>query len=233
MSDEYYKDERPDDGSGGGGGGEGPGGDGGGGGLSWGGGGNSGGGGGGGGTKPEWGGGDPDKPDDEPDEPEWGHNVVGLNLPYLKTSKSGYLLTDKNGILLTGSRRCTLSPPLIVRIADGDEAAKHLPCVLAKISDPVRAFTFKVPGNGRRDEDKGRNVVYGHFSWARPGSFEILMRWQGGHYDYSILNRMHLEVYGVSFGWITVPLSAWRKIAEIEITPDYKVYINHIRGRLS
>lgn len=224
MSDEYYKDERPDDGSGGGGGGEGPGGGGGGGsGGSWGGGGNSGGGGGG-GTKPEWGGDDPDKPDDEPDEPEWGHNVVGLNLPYLKTSKSGYLLSDKNGFLLTGSFQCTLPPPLIVEVGDGEEARKHLDCVLCGLTDSRRSF--------RIDKNISVNALYGYFSWARPGKFGIMMKWQSGHYDYAKLNKVRIAVYGVDLGWTIIPLTAWKSVVQIEITTDYKVYVNNIRGRL-
>lgn len=233
--EEFYRDEHPHEGEPGSGG-PGTSGDGGGWDFSWG----SGGGGGSGGTSGDswswnWGwGGETEMPPQEKPEAEWGKEEVLPDAPVLKTSKSGYLLSDHAGILFSGNLQCHFDPPLVIRIADGDEAAKHLDCVLAKLSDPFRTFTLEVPREeDRREQDKGANVLYGSFSWARPGKFKLLMRWQGGHYDYSILHDMKIEVYGISIGWVTVPLSAWREIASVEITEKYLVYVNHLKGRLS
>ena len=234
SEEEFYRDEHPQEeepGSGGGSGddshdwGE-----------SWG---SGGGGGGGGSSGGNWGygwgsgAGSPAGDDDEM-KAEWGGEEILFNVPVLKTSKSGYLLSDHAGILFSGDLQCLLDPPLVIRIADGDEAEKHLDCVLAKLSDPFRTFTLEVPREeDRREQDKGANILYGSFSWARPGKFNLLMRWQGGHYDYAILHDMKIEVYGISLGWVTVPLSAWREIATVEITEKYLVYVNHLKGRLS
>ena len=209
--EEFYRDEHPQEEEPGSGGSGGTSGDGGGWDFSWG----SGGGGGSGGTSGgswswNWGwGGETEIPPQEEPEAEWGKEEVLPDAPVLKTSKSGYLLSDHAGILFSGSLQCLLDPPLVIRIADGDEAAKHLDCVLAKLSDPFRTFTLEVPREeDRREQDKGAN-------------------------DYTILHDMKIEVYGISLGWVTVPLSAWREIASVEITEKYLVYVNHLKGRLS
>ena len=67
----------------------------------------------------------------------------------------------------------------------------------------------------------------------RPGRFELHMRWQGGHYDYSKISAVRIMVYGVDLGWVTLPLSRWMRVATVDVKDDYTIYVNHIKGSAS
>ena len=72
-----------------------------------------------------------------------------------------------------------------------------------------------------------------YVSWARPGKFELQIKWQRGHYNHAECGQMQLVVFGLNQGWNVMPLSCWKKVAVIEITPDHRVYVNDIRGKIN
>lgn len=225
MSEEYYRDEYPD--GGGPGGGETGGGDenpdwG----ESWGGGSGGGGSGGdGGGIHGEWGGDPPEgQPDPPDDEPEWGGDEPEkVNLPLLKVSRSGRLLRRGN-YLLHGSLTCKLKPQILIYLPH-ESNATHLDCALYRITDPARTIYAETVASSRLKKF--------YVSWARPGKFELQIKWQRGHYNHAECGQMQLVVFGLNQGWNVMPLSCWKKVAVIEITPDHRVYVNDIRGKIN
>ncbi len=231
MADEFYRDERPKDPTGGGdpggpsGGGAGGGG--------WGGGGGGGstggwgwtwgwGGGGGGGPGPE-----------EPEEPEPGdqEEPLKISIPLLKISRYGLLLTDFSKRLLTGSLDCSIVPAMVAYIS-GDEKREHTDCVLIRITDFMRKFSLEYPVKSE-PEHASRPDIVGRFSWSRKGTFRVQAKWQAGHYSHAAVHNVKFIIYGVSTGYLTLPLTSWSDIAVITITDDYQVFVNKIKGRFN
>lgn len=222
SDDEYFREENPeekpedppeinwdvddDDGGDGGddgGGGQGGGGQGGGGNADW--------------EYGEGGGGDDD-------ETDWGVNPDHkISLPYLKISASGFLLADADKRMLTGSLQCYLPPPVLIFLGSCVDK-KHIDCALCKLSDPERPFSLK--------RDSGKMLVSGTFSWAHSGTFELLAKWQAGHYNHAEISQMRFVVFGIDLGWLTLPLTQWISVARIEIRTDFTVYVNDIKGSL-
>lgn len=155
---------------------------------------------------------DGDEDDDDKSNGKW----EGINLPYLKICHAGTLLRDCEGVLLTGSWTCRLPP--FVEIAIGE--AKHLDCALARSGRPIHFVKYV-----------DRATIYGSLSDFSPGSFSLELRWQGGHYDYAKLNLMTVTVAGVSLGSIKIPLSGWRKAAEVEIRQGGSIWVNNQKSK--
>lgn len=222
ADDEYYLDERPGGGSGqwqpdgGGDDGDGSG--------SGGGSGGSGSGGSGGGGRWDYWWDDPDGGDGGDDEqpgggkPEWSDDEP--SLAFLRLDNQGFLRLDPVGRILRGTRSCFVASSLIVYLAK--EARTHSRCVLCKSSAPERMITLK----------SAADFLYEDFE-PRPGRFELHMRWQGGHYDYSKISAVRIMVYGVDLGWVTLPLSRWMRVATVDVKDDYTIYVNHIKGSIS
>ena len=154
------------------------------------------------------GGGKPEWPDDE------------HSMPFLRLDGQGLLRLDPGGRILRGTRSCFVASSLIVYLAK--DARTHSRCVLCKSSAPERMITLK----------SASDFLYEDFE-PRPGRFELHMRWQGGHYDYSEISAVRVMVYGIDLGWITLPLSRWMRVATIDVKDDYTIYVNNIKGSIS
>ena len=141
-------------------------------------------------------------------------------MPFLRLDGQGLLRLDPGGRILRGTRSCFVASSLIVYLAK--EARTHSRCVLCKSSAPERMITLK----------SASDFLYEDFE-PRPGKFELHMRWQGGHYDYSKISAVRVMVYGVDLGWVTLPLSRWMRVATIDVKDDYTIYVNNIKGSIS
>lgn len=160
-------------------------------------------------------------------DPSWWWQWSGSDksAPYLKISPEGHLLTPGTPYLLKGLGQCNYIPAMLVYLETSDRH-KHARCVLCKLSDPGRGFVI------RRAPENAASAfsVSGYISTADPGTFELQIRWQGGHYDYSKMSRMRFILFGVDMGWRTVPLSGWINFATITITDQHKIYVNGVLG---
>ena len=231
SEDEFYLDERPganvpaeitpeweEPGSGGGaGGGGGPGGGGGGGGWGPG----LGGGGGwyypGSSEEPE----EPEGPEEEPDEsaPE--------NGKILKRSGAGTLLRCDSGGLLLGDLTCKPDPHFLLWIR-GQDCEEHTQCVLWRLSDGRSSFDAE---GVEENPEEGVLRILRKYIFLQAGRFDLLVRWQGGHYDHAKVGEMRISLFGVDLGWKVYPLS-WITAATVQITQEGKVFVNGVEGKI-
>lgn len=233
MSDEFYRDEHPQDPSGGGGGGPGGGGGGSVGGGSWGGG--SGGGGGGGGMgAPNWGGGGSGGGDGDDDDRK-GEWIEGehISAPYLKISQGQHLWTDDNCYLFLGCCQCYIAPQVLVYIR-GDSELKHTDCALLRLVDTEREIELFFPSYEEElIDNSGRPVIYMYFPWTMPGRFKLQAKWQRGHYPHAEIHAMRFIAFGIDLGWRTVPLAGWVDIASIAINDEYVITVNGLKAEIN
>lgn len=228
---EYYNNERPDNApvpewnkdSGSGGGGGGGGGNPGGGSPNWGGGSGSGGGegsgGGGGGDSGGSSGSGNDDVIDTPVTPEWEGGGSDTS-PMLRASREGMLLTDPDGFLLAGEFLCGAPPAVIVSIPS-DTQNKHLQCVLLKFSDESR----------RAETVRSGRQLQVYCFWHAPGSFDVLAKWQAGHWNHAEIGAAEFAIYGVTVAK-TLPLTQYVKIASVTIEEDGTIYVNGLKGAI-
>lgn len=233
MSDEFYREEHPQDPSGGGsdGGGSGGGSVGGGG---WGGSGGGGGGAGGGGmAPPSWGGGGSGGGGSDDDQKgEW---IEGehISAPYLKISQGQHLWTDDDCYLFLGCCQCYIAPQVLVYIR-GDSELKHTDCALLRLIDSEREIDLFLPSYEEKlIDNSGRPVIYMYFPWTMPGRFKIQAKWQRGHYPHAEIHDMRFVVFGIDLGWRNIPLASWVDIASIVIADDFEIIVNGIKGAIN
>ena len=164
-----------------------------------------------------WGGGrDPVKP------------VPGL--PRLNRTASGALLADADGRILRCRQSCRAIPALLAFL--NREDAGHGRCILVSSSDPQRPVSVSTwsgtAGSGA--------TVAAVASWpfGGPGSYRIRAKWQRGHYDYNEISRAKFIVYGVSTGWVRLPLSGgWTTIATVVVAENFRITVNGSPGSIT
>lgn len=127
--------------------------------------------------------------------------------------------------ILTGSLSCKVVP--MIFFIDGDGEHKHSNCVLCVSSDesrPLKMFYFAWELAG-----------YGYFNWDRSGEFVIRAKWQSGHYSHAEINRVRFVVFGVSTGWMTLPVTSgnWVDAVRVKIADDGIVTVNSILGKIN
>lgn len=229
SGEEYFLDERPgedvpeitpewedpgDGGGGGSGGGSGPGG---GGGSGWG----PGTGDGGGWYYPDSGE-EPDGPEGPEEEPE---ESAPENGKILKRSGAGMLLRCASGHLLLGDLTCNPDPHFFLWIR-GQGCEDHTQCVLWRLSDGRSAFDAE---GAEEEPAEGVLRILRKYIFLQTGRFDLLVRWQGGHYDHAKVGEMRIMLFGVDLGWKVYPLS-WITAATVQITQEGKVFVNGSEG---
>ncbi len=140
--------------------------------------------------------------------------------PALNRTAGGSLLLDGEGNLVSCAQKCAVIPALIFYLA-GKDCAGHGRCVLCKLSDearPLRSETYPAAA--------GRPL--GSWIWplGAPGSYEVYAKWQAGHYDHAEIHDAKFVIYGVSTGWLTLPLNSYRRVAEITVDELYRLTVN-------
>ena len=216
MANEFYYDEHPnkpgssDSGASGG---------------SWGGGG--GGGSGGGAPAYGWGGGRAEAADTV-NKTNWSD----LNAPLLKVCSNGFLLND--GItqeLLIGTLTCTWAPAIICWI-NGDKEHQHTRCLLIS-TDAEKAFYINESPNLNEQQRISGMCIHGYLTWLKPGKISFFAKWQAGHYAHSQMSKVRFAVFGIDTGYRVLALKKNIPVFTIQITENYEIYVNNIRGSLT
>lgn len=115
----------------------------------------------------------------------------------------------------------------------GDNDHKHDDCVLCKLDDPERTCSVTYgPDVSDAERDAGLAAVV-YWSWAKPGTFKFLAKWQAGHYNHAEIGNMKFEIYGVGLGSRTMPLESWVTVATITITKEFEVWVNGVKGTVN
>ncbi len=166
---------------------------------------------------------------------DWGTDNRGLFHPQvaaaaLNLTSSGCFLADADGRIVRCRQRCIVVPALAAYLS-GEECEPHWRCVLLRTSDPGRPVrTARVPGVS----DASRApLLMGYWPLGGPGSYRVYAKWQRGHYDYAKIRSVKFFVYGVSTGWVTLPLGGWSRIASIVVDEKYGIMVNGQPGRLT
>ena len=171
-----------------------------------------GGGGGGGGGGGAWGSGGPGGMFDPSSAP-----------PALNLTTGGYLLADGDGRLLHCKQWCVVVPALLAWLS-GEGCDSHYRCVLCKTSDPLRPVVMENIA-GVVDTAK-YPLVSGYWRLGAPGTYRVYAKWQAGHYDYRKIKNVKFQIYGVSTGWRTLPLTHWLQIATVTVDERYHIIVN-------
>lgn len=164
-----------------------------------------------------WGGGrDPVKP------------VPGL--PRLNRTASGALLADADGRILRCRQSCRAIPALLAFL--NREDAGHGRCILVSSSDPQRPVSVSTWSG---TADSGATVAaVASWPFGGPGSYQIRAKWQRGHYDYNEISRAKFIVYGVSTGWVRLPISGgWTTIATVVVAENFRITVNGSPGSIT
>lgn len=178
------------------------------------------------GSRPYWN--TPDVPGDaEQDQGYWSE----LNAPLLRQCPDGFLLTDgARPELLTGTSACQWSPGILCWTS-GDKEFQHTDCLLIS-SDAKNAFSWDInPDISEKLRSSGL-CAWGYLSWMRPGIITFSAKWQAGHYDHSRISQARFAVFGVDCGWRVLALKKYTRVFTIQITENYEIYVNNIRGSL-
>ncbi len=156
---------------------------------------------------------------DTPVTPEWEGGGSDTS-PMLRASREGLLLTDPAGFLLAGEFLCGAPPAVIVSIPS-DTQNKHLQCALLKFSDESR----------RAETVRSGRQLQVYCFWHAPGSFDVLAKWQAGHWNHAEIGAAEFAIYGVTVAK-TLPLTQYVKIASVKIEEDGTVYVNGLKGAI-
>ena len=143
--------------------------------------------------------------------------------PALNLTTSGYLLVDGDGRLLHCKQQCVVVPALLAYLS-GEGCDNHYRCVLCITSDPLRPVTMRnCPGVFVASE---LPLIMGHWRLGAPGTYRVYAKWQAGHYDYRKIKHVKFQIYGVSTGWRTLPLTHWLQIATVTVDERYHIIVN-------
>jgi hypothetical protein len=66
---------------------------------------------------------------------------------------------------------------------------------------------------------------------VKRGKYDILCKWQNGHYNMDKVNKLSFKIYDVKVG-VKKYTKSWKKVASVEITDDWRVFVNGKEGRL-
>ena len=147
--------------------------------------------------------------------------------PRINRTLSGCLLADSDGRILFCRQACKTIPALIAYIF-GENTRGHGRCVLAATTDPMRPASSS--GWPWHDGTAATVAMTAGWPFGQPGSYRVRARWQRGHYDYAKISRAKFVIYGVSTGWMTLPLSGWTTIATVIVSTDYRLTVNGMPG---
>ena len=151
-----------------------------------------------------------------------GGSATGTRV-LLNRTASGALLADADGRIVFCRQSCPETPPLAAYIA-GENTRGHGRCILIATSDPMRPASY----SSWTGHDGTPATVAAIASWplGPPGDYRIRARWQGGHYDYEKISQVKFLIYGISTGWLTLPLSGWATIATVIVADNYMITVN-------
>lgn len=149
--------------------------------------------------------------------PEW-NDPETVSEPYLRTTANGCLLSSKN-YLLHGTSRCPMLP--ILGQIDGENGKNHCRCLLFRTTWNVRWGVLSSAGNWH---------FGGYFDWHFPQEMKIWIKWQTGHYDIAKISRIHLVIFGIDIGWVTLALgNDYMEAATVRIDEN-GVFVNSLKA---
>ena len=172
-----------------------------------------------------WGG---DSSGGEPSGGGWGDSGPKIAPWGLNLTQSGALFCDADGMLVTCRQRCKVIPAMLIYIA-GENASAHRRCVLCRTSDPDRELELQAAA--AYDGTSATPALTAGWPIGAPGSYRVRAKWQGGHYDHSKIFAMRFVIYGVSTGWMTIPLTRWRDIATVAVDDLHRLVVNGVPAK--
>lgn len=149
--------------------------------------------------------------------PAW-NDPETISEPYLRTTANGCLLSSKK-YLLHGTSSCPMLP--ILGQIGGEKGKDHCRCLLFRTTGTVRWGILSSAGSWH---------FGGHFDWHFPQKMKIGIKWQTGHYDIAKISRVHLVIFGIDIGWVTLALdNDYMEAATVRIDEN-GVFVNSLKA---